>query len=153
MLDENLNFKRHLQYVNKKVARKIYYCMRMNRNLSIDCKLRLYKAVIAPHFDYCATLLYQMYDCDLKTTQIIQNRALRSILGCNRYTPINYMLNMLKVLNIKERIFYNTMNFIRKMRSNNLPRYLTESVTLTQDMHEYNTRYSSRNCLYTSFGE
>ena len=49
---------------------------------------------------------------------------MRTILKCNRFTSIKYMLDTLKWLNVKQ----NTTVFIQKMKMKCAPEYLTEQL-------------------------
>ncbi|XP_011702755.1 PREDICTED: uncharacterized protein LOC105458871, partial [Wasmannia auropunctata] len=44
--------------------------------------------VYSPHFEYCATLLIDMSKTQLTKLQVAQNRAIRVILQCVRYTIV-----------------------------------------------------------------
>lgn len=58
IIDEKLNFKANIDYVCKKVAKKVGVLVRLARNFTIGARISIYKSVIAPHFDYCSSLLY-----------------------------------------------------------------------------------------------
>ena len=58
MLDEMLNFNEHVNYTIRKAARKFGVLCRINRYLTFDNKVMVYKTLIAPHFDYCASILF-----------------------------------------------------------------------------------------------
>jgi len=51
----------------------------------------VYEAIIAPHFEYCATLLMDMGETQLDKLQVPQSRAIRVILQCDRYTKVEHM--------------------------------------------------------------
>lgn len=50
MLDEKLSFAEHVDYTIRKAARKLGVLCRINRYLSFDNKIMVYKTLIAPHF-------------------------------------------------------------------------------------------------------
>lgn len=56
-LDENLNFHAHSIYIMNKMSKKAYFLKRISKNLSLSTKLLLYKSTIAPHIDFCSTIL------------------------------------------------------------------------------------------------
>lgn len=143
MLDEKLSFKANVDYVCKKVAKKVGLLTRLARNLTINARISIYKSVIAPHFDYCASLLYLSNASSFDRMQKLQNRAMRAILRCRKLTPIREMLEALDLLSVKQRVTETTMKFIYKLKHGLLPRYLSKMVTYNCDIHEYPTR--SRN--------
>lgn len=50
----------------------------------------------------------------MQMLQRAQNRAMRAILGCNRYTPVIYMLEALCFMSIKQKMVYNVCLMICK---------------------------------------
>lgn len=50
------------------------------------------KSIIAPIFEYCATLLIGMGEIQLSKMQVAQNRAVRVILQCKRRTKVEVRL-------------------------------------------------------------
>lgn len=57
IIDNKVNLKENIQLVCKKVARKIGLFSRISKNLTYKARVMVYTATIAPHFDYCASLL------------------------------------------------------------------------------------------------
>lgn len=49
MVDEVLNFEKHMQYVIKKMSAKTQFIRRMGVDLSLYVRSVLYKAIVAPH--------------------------------------------------------------------------------------------------------
>lgn len=76
----------------------------------------------------------------MKKLQIIQNKAMRFVLGCDRYTKIDLMLTTLQWQTIKQRVMFNTLLFFYKIKNNLLPRYLTKNIQYVRECHKYNTR-------------
>lgn len=100
----------------------------------------IYKSIIAPHFDYCATILVGAQKSEIKKLQIQQNRAMRVIIQCNRYTPVVDMLDTLKFMSIKERIQYKTLIFIFKLIKNQITGDLVNKIQRVKDKTARETR-------------
>ena len=149
IIDNKLNFKAHVQYIIKKVAKKINFLSRISNIISTLAKITVYKSIIAPHFEYCGTILYFINESDIATLQKLQNRAMRIILHCNRYTPIELMLDTLKFMSVKQRICYNTLLFIFKIKEGMFPKYLVDRIQYTRERHDYETR--QRDNFYIPF--
>ena len=96
-----------------------------------------------PHFDYCATVLLMASDSQLIRLQRLQNKIMRVVLRCNRYTPSATMLNILQWLSIKQRVVYNSLTFIYKIKTGRTPQYLAEVCNLVSDVHNHGTRGAS----------
>lgn len=151
ILDQQLNFKSNVEYIVKKVGKKISFLRRISRDVSLFTRLTIYKSIIAPHFEYCSTLLLYLNNNELQVLQKMQNKAMRVILQCNRYTPINSMLQTLGFMNIKQRILLRTLQFVYKMKKGILPTYLSDKIRYVRDVHDHNTRgkdnlYVERHC-------
>lgn len=56
--------------------------------------------------------------------QKTQNRGMRAILRCNRYTRVKDMLDALGFLNIWQKMVYNICVFIYKIKNGMMPGYL-----------------------------
>ena len=108
--------------------------------------MNIYKAIIAPHFDYCSSLLFLSDQSAFDRLQRLQNRAMRAVLKCRRLTPVSSMLEALNWMSVKQRVYAMTLMFVFKLRRGLLPQYLGEMVTLNSDIHGHLTR--SRNDFY-----
>lgn len=140
MIDSNLKIKSHIDYVCKKVAKKVGFLARISKNLNFMDKITIYKTIIAPHFDYCATFLLQCGQNEMNRMQKIQNRAMRIVLRVSKRTRIAEMLDVLCWMSIQQRIWYQTLVFIFKLKNKMLPGYLTKFISYTSDRHQYELR-------------
>jgi hypothetical protein len=146
ILDEKLTLNEHLDYICKKMGKKYGFMCRANKKLTTESKILLYKSIIAPHIEYCSTLLYIMNDEQIKRLQKIQNKIMRLILRCNKRTSIIWMVDALQWQPIKQRIEFNALLFIYKIVHNHTPNYLSEKITYIRDTHQHDTR-SKNNIL------
>ncbi|XP_036148907.1 uncharacterized protein LOC118647675 isoform X2 [Monomorium pharaonis] len=87
---------------------------------------------IAPHFEYCATLLIDMGDTQLSRLQIAQNRAMRVILQCDRRTKVKCMHQALQFLTIRQRLYYNMCIFIFKILNNMMPEHFSNRLRIVE---------------------
>lgn len=143
IIDDGLSFKPNVDYVCKKVSKKVGVLSRLARYITMGARISIYKSVITPHFDFCATLLYLSDESSFERMQKLQNRAMRAILMCKKLTPIRTMLDALDLLNVKQRVHEATLKFIHKLKHGGLPDYLNEMVTYNRDIHQYPTRSSN----------
>lgn len=140
IIDENLNLKKHANYIMNKMSKKVSFLYRIGNSLSMFTKILIYKAIIAPHIDFCSSILFNLNQNQIQQLQKIQNRAMRIILKCNRYTPIRTMLDVLNLMNINQRIVYRTLIIIYKIKNKMLPSYLFNEMKYVNDIHDYSTR-------------
>lgn len=111
-------------------------------------RITVYKTIIAPHFEYCPTILYYCNEGEKQSLQRLQNRAMRIILRVNRYSHITDMLDCLKFMSVNQRLVFNNMLFIYKMIHNLLPEYMTKKIRFVSDIHNYGTRAANNIYIY-----
>lgn len=141
VIDKELKFKQHVEYICKKIGKKIGFFKRVRNKISVTTAINMYNTIIKPHFEFGSTILYTCCTTtQLERLQKLQNKAMRAILKCNRYTPIQTMLDTLKWLNIQQRLALNTLNFVQKMKMGNAPDYLIGQLNYVGEMQPYNLR-------------
>jgi len=118
IIDDKLQFKDHCDYMLKKIGKKTSFLNRIGSFVSPYTRCIVYKSIIAPHFEYCATLLIGMGETQLNKLQIAQNRAMRVILQCNRFTKVEHMLQALQFMSVRQRVCYNVAVLIFKILNN-----------------------------------
>lgn len=148
VVDNFLKFNSHFIYIQKKITKKLYFFSRVSQHLSINSKITVFKTIIQPHFEYCATIIYTFDLNKITALQKLQNRAMRIILKCTRHTPIQLMLTSLQWFSIKNRLEYLAMVFIYKMLQNLLPIYFNKYIVFNNQIHEYSTRYNRQLHIY-----
>jgi len=111
-------FKDHYDYMLKKIGKKTSFLNRIGSFVSPYNRCIVYKSIIAPHFEYYATLLIEMGETQSNKLQIAQNRAMRIILRCNRFTKVEHMLQALQFMSVKQRVCYNMAVFTFKILNN-----------------------------------
>lgn len=141
IIDQKLNFKEHIDFMCKKIGKKIGFLKRIRNKISMLTAINIYNTIIKPHFEFGSTILYT---CCTKTQierlQKLQNKAMRSLLKCNRYTSIQFMLESLKWLNIQQRLKFNTIYFIQKMKIGCAPEYMLDEIRYVRDEQPYHLR-------------
>ena len=140
IIDDKLKFNSHIDNVIKKIAKKYGILCRLKNDLTIASKIQLYKSIISPHLDFCPSILFLANETQISRLQRLQNKIMRLILRCNRFTSSTLMLDALQWLSVKQRIVYLTMVFIFKVVNGMLPRYLCDRIERGSDFHRYNTR-------------
>ena len=56
MIDENLSWEEHVNYMSKKVAKGLAMLRRIRDLLPINTLVDIYSSIIHPHFDYCISM-------------------------------------------------------------------------------------------------
>lgn len=140
VIDKNLIFKDHAQYIINKITTNINFLSRVAPFLSQWSKITVYNTLILPHFTFAASILYMSNKNEIDRMQKLQNRAMRIILQVPRETPIKVMLNQLNWLSVPYYLEYQTLILIHKMKLSLTPSYLTTKLIFNADIHNYNTR-------------
>jgi hypothetical protein len=140
MIDDRLNMHENVQFLCKKIAKKINYLARLGNKVNDYNKVTIYNAIVAPHFEYCSSMMLLCTNDDLVKLQKLQNRAMRIILRVGRRTRINDMLVTLNWMCIKQRIVFNSLLLIHKMRMNAVPQYLCKKLQYVRDVHNRELR-------------
>lgn len=143
-IDDKLTFKEHFKIITTKIAKKVNYLGRRRNKLDRDTKVLLYKSMIMPHLDFCATVLFMMNEEELRTIQKLQNKALRIMLNKTMYTPRREMLESAKIMSVKQRIKYNVLIMMYKITNKMVPEYLTRNMKTVQESQPYNLRNKNR---------
>ena len=77
MIDENLSWKAHIHGISRKVSSGIGSLKRVRSFVSMHTAIKIYKGLIAPHFEYC-TAVWDGFTQQLsEKLQKLQNRAIR----------------------------------------------------------------------------
>jgi exonuclease III len=139
-IDNHLRFEDHVSYVIRKIATKINYLGRMSRILSLHTKKLIYNCIIAPHFDYCASILWNASNENVKKLQLLQNKGMRIILNCKYDTPIQDMLCRLDWLNVRQKLALDVLVLIKKILNKEVPSYLSDDVQFANQLHNHGTR-------------
>nr|CAI5833762.1 unnamed protein product [Callosobruchus analis] len=146
-IDQQLNFSKHVDYICKKLGKKIGYFRRIAPKLSTWCKRVVYNTIIYPHFTYCSSLLIACSAEDKHKLQLLLNKCMRILLGCSKYTPIRDMLNNLKFLNIEQIIQEANLVLLFKIINKKAPNYFEKFMYKRMDVTDYNIRTKDHYCI------
>ena len=94
IIDRGLELKKHLEYVCRKIGRKIGFFTRLKKNYSMLTSLNIYNTVLKSHFEYGLTILYACCtEQQLKRLYNLQNTDLQKQIYTNyfyvRFTEIS----------------------------------------------------------------
>lgn len=141
IIDDQLKFDIHTDYICKKSSAKVGLLNRIKHKINLENRICIYKTIVAPHFEYCSTILFLLNETQTKRLQKIQNKAMRAVMIVNKRTSIKLMLDTLNWMSIKRRITMRTLQFIHNFCTNDdAPSYLKELITRNHENHNYNLR-------------
>ena len=135
-INENLNWKSHLNKVSNKISRTLGVMNRLKHFLTTDTLRTIYNSLILPHLNYC--ILVWGFEC--KRIQKIQKKCVRVITASkfnSHSEPLFKALNLLKV----EDIFKSqSLKFYHKHVNDKLPSYFSDMFISKSSVHNYRTR-------------
>lgn len=136
----DLKFDKHVDYICKKISKKIGFLYRVSAFLSKWTRLTIYNTIILPHFLFCSTIIYLSNSDDKKRLQLLQNRAMRIILSHDRYQNIESMLRELNWLPVEQFLEMKSLIFIHKIEKGVMPKYFDNALKKVKNIHNYETR-------------
>lgn len=145
VIDKKLNFTENVNYLCKKVGKKVNVLSRLRNQLNCQQKIMLYKTLIQPHFTYCSSILFLSNQNDLRRMQVMQNRCMRNILRLDRFSHEKDMLDTLNLLSVSHLIKFNTLIFVNKIVNGRAPSYLTNRVKKNSENERKNTLRNRNN--------
>ena len=84
-------------------------------NDSMLTSINIYNKMLKLHFKYGSTLLYTCCtEQQLTRLQKLQNKTMHSILQLSRFTPITFMIDALRWLNVHKRVELKRAEFYSK---------------------------------------
>lgn len=144
IIDDKLNLDAHIDYICKKASKKAGVLRRISNKIEIEQRICIYKTILAPHFEYCASVIFFCNKGQIDRLQLIQNRAMRTIMKVNRYTEIKLMLETLGWLSVRQRIALLTLKLIHKMNLGQAPNYLNKMINKRGEKHKYKLRNNDK---------
>jgi hypothetical protein len=150
LLDENLSWKPHIDYVCNKISKSIGVIYRAGFNLSPSTKLSLYYTLIYQYLNYCNIVRSSTYVTNLQRILILQKRIVRLLTNSVFYAHAAPLFNKLNLLDIYKMFSLHTGRFMFCYHNKLLPPCFFNLFNANKQVHNYNTRnvdsYRSHAC-------
>ena len=108
-IDENINFKEHVEHVHRKINKAMYCIRQQKRMLPLKTKLLLYNGLVKCHLDYCNIIWGHTSDSILKRLKIQQKKTIRCIAGLEYNAHTHGMFCKLNVMKLEQITTYQTI--------------------------------------------
>lgn len=140
--DEVLSWQKQVNLCISKAMGNFFQIYRYKKFLDKDSKIILCESIVLSQFNYCDTVYSNMDTFLEQKIQKIQNLCLRFIFGYGKRESCDYnaLLTSLKWLNMKNRRIKHGLTMIYKILNGLAPNYLSDAFTLTNQIHNVNTR-------------
>ena len=140
MIDECLDFKKHIKYTKGKIARGVGILRKCKPFVDNRVMKTLYNTFVYPYFTYCIEVwgnsAKSYYDALITT----QNRTIRLLVGAKRRTRTTPIYQELKLMKFHEVYVYCVQLLMYKYYHFQLPKVIDEMFTLKINVHGKNTR-------------
>ena len=153
VIDDELNFTKHINNVCIKGARKVGVLMRFRNLIPTEAKLRIFKAFILPQVTYCHSVWHHCRSSDERKLERLQERALRAIYR-DRTSTYEALLEKTRLPTLCNRRLQDMAIFMYKVKTNLVPSYISDLFSC--DMSRYNLRntedFSLPRCNTVTYG-
>ena len=140
-LDENLNFKKHLESIESKIARATGILYKCKPYLSSKILRMLYYSLIYPHIKYGIVTWGSTYKTYLNRLEVIQNKAIYAINKTKSFKQkLAPLYQKLEILPIRQLHCVETAKFMYKLSSSSLPQPLLDQFSMVNLRSSYPTR-------------
>ena len=142
VIDENLNWIEHLNYVCNNVSRNVGILLKLKHFLPQKTLIILYNSLILPYITYCNIVWANCGKTKIERINLLQKKAIRICTGVGyleHTTPLFFKLKTLKVKDINK---LQTALFMFKLKNNLLPLTFNNLFTTNTSVHNYPTRNS-----------
>ena len=149
-VDNCLSWKEHINYVSKKISRKIGVLRRLRPFMSNDVLTKVYQSIVFPHFIYCSVVWCEVSNKSyIQKISRLQKRATRILLNVKDVlTPSIFLFKQLKWLPIEEYFTFRKATLAFKILHGDTPEVLCSLFTYVRDVTSRNTRSSVSNKFY-----
>ena len=142
LLDENLSFRAHIDYICKKLSKSLF-CLRRAKSLLNERALRtLYFATFHSHLLYCANILGCASKSEMKRITILQKKAIRLITNSSYNSHTKPLFEKLKILPFDDILHEQKMIFMHSVYNNYAPVSFSNIWTKNNDREQ---QYELRN--------
>ena len=140
LIDSNLCWKYHVSHVASKISRNIGIMASLRHFTPFSTLLNIYRSLIFPYLSYGITVWGQAGKTHLQNILVLQKRVVRLM---NFVSSNIFSLPML--------YFKLSSTLMLDVHNKLVPSNICDMFTLSQDIHNYNTRSSSSGNLYINY--
>ena len=140
IIDKNITWKYHINYVAGKVSRAIGMMVKAKKYLRKEALLTLYYSFVCPYLTYCNHIWGATYISNLKKLIKLQNRIVRVIFTAKyreNADPLYKALGILKLVDINK---YLIGRFMFRYCNGSLSKLFNSFFEDNSDYHNYDTR-------------
>jgi hypothetical protein len=143
VIDENLSWKQHINYIKNKIAKSIGIIKRLRYCLAEHTLNTLYNTLVLPYLSYCNIIWANNKPTRLKPLLILQKRCMRIITNSHynaHALPLFSKLNQLTIFDLNKLLI---ATFMFRHHKNCLPGVFKNYFYSNSTIHDHFTRIST----------
>ena len=138
VLDSKLTFKAHIKEQLNEACAKASALPRIRKFIFKDVLVRLYKAYVLPHLEYCSPLLLGVGNAETTKIETTNYFILRTILGYSKSVSYDFLLKMADIKSLEKRRQFQSLVMLYRCLYDKRAPYIREFFNF-KDVH-YNLR-------------
>ena len=140
LLDENLNFKSHIDSLKIKLRRANCLLSKTRHYVSKDLLRTIYHALFDSHLRYSCQIWGQCQTQSLHNLEVLQNKALRILNFRGHRENSQPLYKVSKLFKLKDLVRLYNLQFVQNHLNDFLPKTFLSYFTKTTNLHEHDTR-------------
>ena len=143
VIDENLSWKNHINYIKAKIAKNVGIIRRLKYLLPESTLNTLYNTLVLPYLNYCDIIWASNKPTRLQPLLLLQKRAVRSITrsSYNAHSlPLFFKLKQLTIFDLNKVLM---ATFMYRHQNHCLPNIFTSYFHTNSSIHNHFTRKSN----------
>ena len=139
-IDEKLNWKAHINYINKKLSKSTGILLKARKYLPAFCLKSLYYTFAYPYLTYCIHVWGNACITYLDPLIKVQKRLIRIICNAGYREHTGPLFHQAGILNLSGIYKYLLSTFMYRLRDKDLPQIFHDFSKTNSDIHNYSTR-------------
>ena len=139
-IDQKLNWKEHINYINKKLAKSTGILLKARKYLPAYCLKSLYHTFAYPYLTYCIHVWGNACATHLDPLIKTQKRLIRIITNAGYRDHTAPLFRQLGVLNLNGIYKYLLSTFVYRFRDKDLPKIFDNFCETNSNIYTYGTR-------------
>ena len=140
LVDENLNWKNHIDLLLNKISKSIGVLYKATKILNFRCLKNIYFALIHSYINYANIAWASCPKTNLKKIHLKQKHAVRIIFRADRLTHSQPLLKQLNALNVYQINLYQISSFMHQVKNGTIPKIFNNNFSTVD--HSYSTRFA-----------
>ena len=148
LIDENLSWKHHINYISTKISKGIGIITRLRHLVPRTTLLNIYRSLIEPYISYGLVAWGQAANVHLNKVVILQKRVLRLMYFSDYISHSAPLFACSGILPIKMLYFKLVASLLHDIENHCAPPNISQLFTRSEQVHSYSTRFSVAGSFY-----